>query len=73
MNIFTTPCIQFDDRLVPGITSPSPLCRRAPNATGPGGQWKPLKSHPCAMKLAVEMIYTFFLLLVHCDFKRILI
>jgi len=25
------------------------------------------------MKLAVEMIYTFFLLLVHCDFKKILI
>jgi hypothetical protein len=74
INILTTTCIQFDERFASRfITSPSPLCRKAPNATGPGGQWKPLKSHPCAMKLAVEMIHTFFLLPVHCDFKKILI
>jgi hypothetical protein len=74
MDIFATHIfIQFDERLLPGLSPAQAPCAeelQMPQDLVDNGNL--LKSHPCAMKLAVEMIHTLFFLLVHCDFKKLL-
>jgi hypothetical protein len=74
MNILATHIfIQFDERWLPGSSPAQAPCAeelQMPEDLVDNGNL--LKSHPCAMKLAVEMIHTLFFLLVHCDFKKIL-